>query len=288
MKRLWNTFRYTYAHLRNQILGWGLGLAIYGLLIVPMYDSMAAQQDRLQDLISGYPPEFLAFFGGDASTLVTPAGYLGMYAFSMMPIIIGIFSVIVGSGLIVNDEERGRLDLIMAHPVGRSAFFFGRALGLLGAILSIMALGWIGFSVLLGGSSLGFTWGQMAVPFLSLTTQTIVYAALALSLSMFLPSRSMTAMVSGIFLVASYFVSSLSFMDERLATLSEFMPYHYFQTVLSFQDLNLTWLLVLLSISLALLMVTWLRFMRRDIRLSGEGSWRLPLLPGRKKTALAH
>ena len=283
MKRLWNTFRYTYAHLRGQTLGWGLGLAIYGLMIVPMYDSLAAQQDQLQQLIASYPPEFLAFFGGDATSLVTPAGYLGMYAFSMMPIIIGIFAAMVGSGLIVSDEERGRLDLIMAHPVGRSAFFFGRLLGILGAILSIMFLGWLGFSILLGSSSLGLSWGQMAVPFLSLMTQTIVYAALALSLSMFLPSRNLAAMVTGVIMAASYFVSSLAFMNESLATLSKFMPYHYFQIVLSLQDLNLAWLFALLGASTIMIMTAWLRFVRRDIRLSGEGSWRLPLLSRRKK-----
>ena len=41
-------------------------------------------------MIASYPPEFLAFFGGDANSLITPAGFLGMYAFSMMPVIIGI------------------------------------------------------------------------------------------------------------------------------------------------------------------------------------------------------
>lgn len=284
MKRLWTTFRYTFTHLRGQILGWGAGLAIYGLMIVPMYDSLAAQQDQLQKLIASYPPEFLAFFGGDATSLITPAGFLGMYAFSMMPIIIGIFAVMGGSGLIVSDEERGRLDLIIAHPIGRSAFFFGRLLGLLGAILSIMFLGWLGFSILLGGSSLGFTWGQMAVPFLSLIAQLILYATLALVLSMFLPSRNLAAMIAGVAMAASYFVSSLAFMDERLASISDFMPYHYFQTVLSIQELNLTWLFALLGISIAMMIAAWWRFVQRDIRLSGEGSWRLPHLPGRKKT----
>ena len=37
MKRLWTTLRYAYLGLRGQILGWGLGLAFYGLMIVPMY-----------------------------------------------------------------------------------------------------------------------------------------------------------------------------------------------------------------------------------------------------------
>jgi ABC-2 type transport system permease protein len=276
MNRLWTTFRYTYTGLRGQILGWGLGLALYGLMIVPMYNTLAAQQDQLQKMIASYPPEFLAFFGGDANSLITPAGFLGMYAFSMMPVIIGIFAVMAGSGLIVSDEERGRLDLIISHPVGRTPFFFGRSLGILGAALSIMFLGWLGFSILLGGSGLGFNWGQMAVPFLSLLTQILVSATLALLLSMFLPSRSLAAMVTGAFMVASYFVSSMAFMDERMKGLSQIMPYHYFQTVLNFEELNLTWLFALIGASVLMVVVAWLRFVRRDIRLSGEGSWRLP------------
>ena len=274
MKRLWTTFRYTYTGLRGQIIGWGLGLALYGLMIVPLYDKMAAQNDRLQQMIASYPPEFLAFFGADTTSLVTPAGYLGMYAFSMLPFIVGIFAVITGSGLIVNDEEHGRLDLIVAHPVGRSSFFWGRFLGFLGAALSIMLLGWLGFSVLLSRSSLGFSWGQMAVPFLSLLIQTLIYATFGLLLSMLLPSRSLAAIVSGIFMLLSYIISSLSSLDQRLETVAKVLPYHYYQTVLSFQQLNLTWLLALLGISLAMTVLAYIRFFRRDIRLSGEGSWR--------------
>jgi len=285
MKRLWITFLYTIKSLRGQTLGWGLGLALYGLMIVSMYDSMAAQQDQLQQMIASYPQEFLAFFGGDANSLITPAGFLGMYAFSMMPVIIGVFAVLAGSGLIVSDEERGRLDLIITHPVGRSAFFFGRALGILAASVAIMLLGWLGFSLMLGSSSLGFSWGQMLVPFLSLLVQTLVYATLALLLSMLLPSRNLSAMLTGLILVTSYFVSSLSFMDERLATLAKLMPYHYFQTALSFAELNLGWLFTLLGAAVLMSLFAWLRFLRRDIRLSGEGSWRLPLLSKRRKTA---
>ena len=284
MKRLWNTFRYTFAGMRGQILGWGLGLAIYGLMVVPMYSALGAQQDQLQKMIASYPPEFLAFFGGDANSMLTPAGFLGMYAFSMMPVIIGIFAVMAGSGLILSDEERGRLDLIIAHPIGRSAFFFGRLLAILCAAVSIMVLGWLGFCVLLGGSGLGFTLDQMAVPFLSLLVQILVYICLGLMLSMFLPSRNLAAIVSGVIMAASYFVSSLAFMDERLEIVSKLMPYHYFQTVLSFQELNLAWLFALLFACLLMALVAWLRFFRRDIRLTGEGSWRLPILSKSRKT----
>jgi len=274
MKRLWTTFRYTFTSLRGQILGWGLGLGLYGLMIVAMYDSLGAQEGRLKELLANFPPEFLAFFGGDATSLITPAGFLGMYAFSMFPIIIGIFAVLTGSGLIASDEEHGRLDLIIAHPVGRHPLFWGRFLGLFGAALAIMLLGWLGFCLMLGGSSMGFNWGQMAVPFLTLLVQTLIYIALALLLSMFLPSRSLAATVTGAVMVISYFISSLAFMDERLELVASLLPYHYYQVVLSFQELNLAWLFALLGFSLIMVLAAWLRFMRRDIRLSGEGSWR--------------
>jgi ABC-2 type transport system permease protein len=274
MKRLWITFRYTFTGLRWQIIGWGLGLALYGLMIIPMYESLGAQPEKFQQMISGYPPEFLAFFGADVNSPLTPAGFLSMYAFSMLPVIIGVFAVIAGSGLIVSDEEHGRLDLIIAHPVGRSPFFWGRFLGLLGAALSIMLLAWLGFSVLLGRSSMGFTWGQMAIPFLSLLVQTLVYTTLGLLLSMLLPSRSLAAMVTGLVMLLSYLISSLSFMNERLDLVARALPYHYFQTVLSLQELNLVWLFGLLGISLVFTIFAYLRFSRRDIRLSGEGSWR--------------
>jgi ABC-2 type transport system permease protein len=283
MKRLWTTFHYTYAGLRGQILAWGLGLAIYGLLIVPMYDSLFAKQDTFQKMLASYPPEFLAFFGAETTSMLTPGGFLGMYAFSMMPVIIGIFAVMAGSSLIIGDEERGRLDLILAHPVGRTSFFFGRTLGILGATMSIMVLGWAGFSILLGGSSLGFNLAQMAVPFLPLLVQILLYVTLALMLSLLLPSRNLAAMIAGAVMVASYFISSMAFMDERVQAVSNLMPYHYFQTVLSFDELNLTWLAALLGISAVMTVFAWLRFLRRDIRLTGEGSWRMAFLFRRRK-----
>ncbi len=274
MKRLWTTFRYTFTGMRWQIIGWGLGVALYGLMIIPMYESLGADQGKFQQMIAGYPPEFLAFFGADVNSPLTPAGFLGMYAFSMLPVILGVFSIIAGSGLIVNDEERGRLDLIIAHPVGRPPFYWGRFLGLLGAAASIMILNWLGFSILLGRSSLGVSWGQMAVPFLSLLVQLLLYAALALLLSMLLPSRSLAAMLTAIVMVLSYLLSSLSFLDDRIAAVAKALPYHYYQSVLSFDQLDLTSLLLLLAISLGMSLLAYVLFNLRDIRLSGEGSWR--------------
>jgi ABC-2 type transport system permease protein len=268
------TLRYTLSSLRGQILGWGLGVAALGLILVPFYDVFMEQQGDFQQMIESYPPELLAFFGGDPTSIATPEGFLSMYGFSMLPLIVGIFAVLVGSGLLANDEESGRLDLIVAHPVSRTGLFWGRVLAFVGAALGILVLGWLGFSILLGGSSLDVSWGQMALPFLPLLAQTLIYAALALLLSMVLPSRRLAAAGAGVILVTSYFASSLAGLNEGLAMVAQFLPYDYFQGGEALDGLNLGSFFGLLAASAALAALAWWRFQRRDIRIAGEGGWR--------------
>jgi ABC-2 type transport system permease protein len=286
MKRVWTNLRYSLYGFRGQILGWGLGIASLGLIIVPFYDVFVGEQSEFMQMIENYPPEFLAFFGGDAAALVTPEGFLGMYGFSLLPLIIGLFAVLAGSGLLAVDEERGRLDLILAHPVGRTALFAGRLLGLLGATIGILLLGWLGFSVLLGTSSLPITWGEMLLPFLPLFGQALVYATLALLLSQLLPNRALAATLAGLVMVGGYLLDSLANLNENLATLAKLFPYAYYQGSEAFSELNWLWLGGLLLAGLVMALLAWLRFRARDIRLSGEGSLRLPW-PGRRKVQAA-
>lgn len=271
--------RYTLIRFRGQILGWGLGIAGLGLLIVAMYNTFMAQQADFLAMIENYPPEFLAFFGGDASTLATTEGYLGMYAFSMLPVIIGIFAVIAGSGLIAADEESGRLDLILAYPLNRTAFFVGRLLALLLTTVAILILGWLGFSILLGTTGMELTWFQMALPFLPVLAQALVYATLALLLSLVLPARRLAAVGAGLVLVTSYVLSSMSALNEGLSAVAQFLPHAYFQSTDAISNFNLTWFLGLLAVSVLLSLLAWWRFLRRDIRVAGEGS----LLPNQKR-----
>jgi ABC-2 type transport system permease protein len=277
------TLRYALTWFRGQILGWGLGIAALGLILVPFYDRFKDQQEGFLQMIESYPPEFLALFGGDAAALATPEGYLNMYGFSLLPIIIGIFAVLAGSGLLASDEENGRLDLIVAHPVSRLGLFWGRLAAFAGATLAILVLGWLGFCILLGASSLDVGWGEMALPFLTVLDQALIFGTLALLLSLLLPSRRLAAAGAGIVLVMSYLMSSMATLNESLSAIAKLLPYEYFQGGEALGGLDLTSFLGLLAASAVLALVAWWRFEGRDIRVGGEGSWRLPALPFRRR-----
>ena len=181
-------FRYTLRRFRGQILGWGIALALVGLLIVPLYDSFAAEAEQLEDLFELYPAELMAFFGDFSTMFATAEGFVSVEFFSFMPLVLGIFAVLTGSGLLVSDEENGRLDLILAYPVSRTALFMGRLLAFVTAAIAILVITWLGFIVSMTWSSMDIGWGRMWLPLLSLLAELLLFGTISLFLSMLLPS----------------------------------------------------------------------------------------------------
>jgi ABC-2 type transport system permease protein len=286
---MFTIFRNALTRYRGQILGWGLSLAALSLLMTSFYDTIAAQKDQYMKILENYPKEMLAFLGtSDAMDMFTPAGYLNIENFSYMTIIIGIFIILAGSSMLAGDEETGTLDLVLGHPVSRTALFAGRFLAFLVATIGILVLNWIGFLIGIPGSGLGLNAFEIARPFISLFAVLVLFGTLALVLSMLLPSRRMAAMIAGIVMVASFFITALAQMDVNLEKVAKISPMNYYQGGLAINGVKWGWVAGLLGISLLFVLIAWWRFERRDIRVGGEGGWRLPeILRLRKKQVVA-
>jgi ABC-2 type transport system permease protein len=268
-------FRYTLTRFSGQILGWGLALFLLGWLSVARYDIMRENQESIKEILKSSAGQVIRMFG-DPSKLMRPEGFLSLAFFSFMPLILGVFAVLGGSGLLAAAEENGTLDLILAHPVSRTALFLGRLLAFGAATLAILALSWLGFVVAMNWSSLAVSWGAMALPFLSLLAVLLFFGTLALLLSMVLPSRRLAAMTAGMVLVVSYFLTTLARLDTSLETVARLSPLFYYQggeAILNFDGL---WFGGLLAVAGLFTVLAWWSFEQRDIRVVGEGVWRWP------------
>jgi ABC-2 type transport system permease protein len=275
-------FKHTLRRMRGQMIGWGIGLILYGVLMVSLYDSIVGIEG-FQELMASYPQELMAFFGDDMLALTTPKGYIGLYYFSYMTIIVGIFAVGACGSLLVGDEEKGILDLVMAHPLSRTALFWGRLLGFAAATVVILLIGYLSWLIPSGGSGLDLTWLELLKPFLPLFAELLLFGTLALLLSMVLPSVRIAGMITGGLLIANYLLIGLSNINESLKSFVEFTPLYYYQGGDAIVELNWGWLAGLLAVSAAFVVLAWWRFQRRDIRVGGEGGWRLPSLPFRRR-----
>ena len=271
-----SVFKHTIGRSRGAIIGWGLTLAALGMMFVPFYDFIAEDIETWETLMSVYPEEIMAFFTTGAS-FTTPEGFLSLEYFSFMPLILGVFALQVGSGLLATDEESGVLDLIAAQPVSRSGLFWGRLLSFWVTLVLILALGWAGVMFATTYSIMELDGAELVNGFISLGALLVFLAGLSLLLSMILPSRRSAAMVTGIVLVAGFFVSGLANLNEVMADVARFSPLNYYQGDSWPDGLNSGSLLVLLGFGLAFMLLAWWRFVRRDIRVGGEGGWKLKL-----------
>lgn len=279
-------FRHSLNRYMGQILGWGIPLALfcaYGLLLYDTLVDPQTQQQYLQ-LISSYPRELMTFFG-DMTQMFTPGGYLDTLFFTYIPIVIGIFSILTSATLLAGDEEKGILDLVLAHPISRMKLYVGRLGAYTVATIMILFISWLGFVITLHQTSLDATVWEIILPFLSLFSLLMFFGTLTLLLSMLLPSQQWAAMISGLILVASYFLSSLARLSENLRPIEKYFPMHYYQGGQALTKMNWSWFGLLIAFSVIFAGLAWWLFERRDIRVSGESGWRMSAFLGRRPSS---
>lgn len=275
---------YELKRYRGQIIGWGLALFLLGLMVLSFYPTFAEQQDSLDQFFALYPQEMQAFFG-DFALFGTPQGFLDIEFFSYMPLVLGIFAVLAGSGMLVGDEEAGRLDLIMGHPVSRSALIAGRMLAYAAAAALICAIGWLGLVLPILWADIEVSIGRLLVSFAPLWVQAMLFGSVGLLLSLVLPSRRAAAMLSGVLLVVSFFVTGLSEIFSQLETAARLSPLTYYQGAEAMEGVNLEWLAGLAGSTLVITLIAWWLFRRRDIRVGGEAGWGLREILSRRRGA---
>ena len=276
-------FKHTLRRMRGQIIGWSIGIGLYGYLMVSLFDSIVSIEG-FEELMASYPQEIMGFFG-DLMAITTPKGYIDVYYFNYMVVIVGIFVVSAGASMLVRQEEEGVLDLLMAHPVSRSGFFWGRLLGYLTSILIILFVGWLTWWGPSRNTGLDLTAVEFARPFLPLLAELIVFGFLALLLSMILPSAKMAGGLTSALLVANYLLIGLSNLNDKLGPIMAYTPLKYYQAGSAIDGINWEWMVSLVGVAILFVLLAWWRFQRRDIRVGGEGGWRLPVLNLRRKSA---
>ena len=264
------------------ILGWGIPLMLLGIITIPFYDLVAENEKQLRPVLDTLKPLLKSFVGGDeAAQVFTPEGFIALRYFAFLPVVMGIFGSVYGSGLLAADEERGILDFLMAHPISRSQIFWGRLLSFLLSLIIIIGFGWFGLWLgVLKAESMNFSPVKLWLPYLSVFAVTWLFACLSLALSMVMPSRSAAAMFSGIIVLAGYIITNLSKAIKGLESWALFSPITYFQSN-AMMGLKLNPLTVLFVSSVIFVAFAWKAFVNRDIRVAGDGGWKIPFLGSR-------
>ena len=278
---MFTEIKHTLRRMRGAIIGWGIGLFAYGLMMANFFTSLEMMEGFLDNL-ENYPAEMLAFFP-NIFDIMSPKGYMDTYFFSYMTLIVGFFAVTACANLLVGDEEKGILDLLVSYPVSRSGFFWGRLIGFLIATGIILLASWLGWLIPAGSSGLNLSAIELLQPFLPLYVVLVLFGAMALLFSMLLPAARMATGLAGSLLLVNFLFIGLANLNPDLGAIYELTPLYFYQGGAAIEGIDWGSLLGLTGITLVFALLAWLLFQRREIRVGGEGGWKLPKLAFRGK-----
>ncbi len=226
-----NIFSKTIYERRRSLLWWGLGVILLVAMLIGFYPAMNNPEtsEQLAKAMEAMPKEMLAAFGvTDVANLTTPAGYIQGRLFGfMLPLIVMIFTIGLGSRVIAGEEEARTLDLILAHPIRRSTIVWQSfaALNVLSMAMGLMT--WL--SLWLGAVLLDMQIGaaELGAAAFNMSLMALCFGAIALMIGAATGKRAMSMAVATILAVIGYFVNSLASVIEWLKPFQKFSPFYY-------------------------------------------------------------
>jgi len=254
--------------LRWHITWYGVGLALYAAFMVWLFPVF---EDALGAVAAEYPPEIMAFFGATGD-LTNPRVFMQVEYFSFAPIILVIYGVVCGTGLLAGDEGRGTLEPLLAQPISRTAVYLSRVAALLGGLLLILAVNAIGWAASVPSVDLDdlrllpLLWSTlMVVPLV------MAFAGVAIMLASVSPSRGSAGGIVAALAIVAYLVASFAQAIEAIAWMRWTTPYFYSDSHQVLTEGVVWWhQAVLLALAGGTLLLGWLGFCGREI---AAGVW---------------
>jgi ABC-2 type transport system permease protein len=212
---------------RRSLLWWTLGLGALVALNVAFYPSVR-DDPALSEYARDLPESVRALFAGGELDLASPAGYLNSQVFALLaPLLLLIFAIGAGSAAVAGEEERGTLDLVLAHPVRRRKYVFQRflALTVLVVALTVVLLATVALGSRLVDLEIGF--GKLVAASLSVGLLALLFAAVALAAGAIRAGRARAIAVAGGLAVAAWVFDGLARSVGALEGWRPLAPYYH-------------------------------------------------------------
>jgi ABC-2 type transport system permease protein len=204
-----------------------LGLAALVALNVAFYPSVRDDQ-ALSDYAKDLPESVRALFAGGELDIASPSGYLNSQIFALTaPLVLLVFAIGAGSGAVAGEEERGTLDLLLAHPVRRRDYVLQRfaALAALVAALVVVLLATVAIGSRLVDLEIGF--GRLVAASTSVGLLSLLFAAIALAAGAIRPGRARAIAIASGAAVVSWIFDGLAQSVDALGSWRLLSPYYH-------------------------------------------------------------
>ena len=238
----------------KSFLIWALILIILFLVVFLMYPSIMNSENiqMMNEMLKVFPEEMLKAFNMDISNIDTAFGWLKTEGFVFVLLITGIYSGILGSNILLKEENDKTIEYLNSLPVTRKNIVISKILSsVIYIMLMILILGLFNFI----GLSIIEDFDKKLFVLLSITPlfSSLVIFALCLLISTFTHKTRKTLGISLVIVFVSYFLQIISEMSET----TEFLKYISIFTLADIRnvitDITINPIMILLTIILFVL-----------------------------------
>jgi ABC-2 type transport system permease protein len=224
-----NIFLKTVRDYRRQILIWGGGfflLMLYGLVYNTVFGPDVPNRAKV---IEDYRKTVESFtvITGKVYDIGTFGGFVNTKIGGTMGILMGIWALMAGSGLIRTEEERGSMDVLLTTPHSRTAVLLQKWAAMVVTMFVISLCGWLGLTISAAGTKADLSPWDGLMAHLNWALVGLFIGGLAMLFSQ-LTSRKAAAGWAGGIMAATYLLENLLQQNlEGLHWVRYFLPFYY-------------------------------------------------------------
>jgi ABC-2 type transport system permease protein len=221
---------------------------------------------QMQQAMRNYPEGVLEAF--NYNDLTSPAGYLGSSVYGLLiPLLVTVLAIAWGTRAVAGDEEAGTLDLLLAHPVGRTRVALQRFAALGAALAVVGVVLWLAMLAIAGPAELeGITAAEFAAATAQLALFGACFGALAFAVGAATGRKALALGASAGVAVLAYLANGVFPQVEGLQWTRDLSPWHWYLGGEPLKNgLQAGDALLLLAVTAVLVVAGTWRFNRRDV-----------------------
>ncbi len=264
-----NMFIFELKQLRFSIIIWSLSLSVGLIFFMAFFPVFSNDTLAMNDLLSEYPEEFLAFFGMNSDLPFTELmGYFALtYTFLLIPI--SIQSANYGFHILSVEERELTADFLLTKPISRGAIYKAKLWAVLSTILItdviLFAMSFASLYMFRSGEAVNFkgTWVFLA----SMILFQLFFLSVGMVISVFVKKVSSVLAYSMSLGFGFYIISSLGMMISS-NVLKILSPFSHFDPnyPLIHERMNIERIWISIVVIVLSFITSYILYLRRNIK----------------------
>jgi len=254
---------------QKSLLGYGLGLLIYSLLMALLYPMFSKSGVNLEEYIKQFPEAFMKAFGVQQMGHFTFTSYIGMEYLNLMWIIVVLFYIAYfAARMIAEGIEKGTIELLLARPISRMKIALSYIFVFLMAIIILEGATLAGFWLpSLWDKVIVVDWSAILNTMLVLLFFSLAIFGYSFFFSTISSNKGKVVALSACLTLAFYIINFVALYWEKISWLKHYTLFYYYRggDLLAGKPIVYSDVLVFLGVFVVFTLAGLWYFNRRDI-----------------------